>query len=517
MPHAAHKLEPDPSEIAPGRGIGHFVIQERIGRGGMGHVYKVRDKVLGRTLALKLLSPIHAMDSEQRERFDREIVTLARLNHPNVVPVYEAGAHEGCPFYVMELIEGEDLDRRVMRNGAFDEREAARIILQVAQGVSHMHERDVIHRDIKPANILLRKDGSAALTDFGLARGMKPERNLTQTGMAIGTPAYMSPEQAKGDVALIGPATDIYQLGATLYTLVTGLEPYKDVPAHKQMMAVVEGAGPAFGVGAVSAPLRAIIRKAMARNIRKRYLTVKAFADDIERFLAHEWVLARGRNPVGRALYWLRRYAAAVIVAAVGIVIITSVILVGLNDPGYGQEPRYGGKKTFRADAPAPELELLVHGATSTITTVGHTVTRDAAESQIEILAKPGTTAFGWGDYQAVVEVRDIEPAKAVVHCFVGGAPDTPQSGLRVTVGRGRFAVTDKGYELVNLPVDDGEGALRLTLNRRAESIELTLVRGNVTAGQAVLRDHFRPAANECAQGFGIVSEASRLTLGEVS
>src|SRR5262245_13529440 len=202
-----------------------YQIEGILGRGGMGVVYKARHLALKRVVALKMiLSGGHAGEGE-RQRFRSEAEAVARLQHANIVQVHEVGEHEGLPFAALEFVEGGTLAHRLKR-GPVSPREAAELVATLAGAMHLAHSRNIVHRDLKPANILLDASGSPKVTDFGLARRLDSDIGQTQTGTAVGTPSYMSPEQAAGETKHVGPAADVYALGAILYECLTGRPPF---------------------------------------------------------------------------------------------------------------------------------------------------------------------------------------------------------------------------------------------------------------------------------------------------
>ena len=205
-----------------------YELDREIGRGGMGVVYKSRDKRLKRTVAIKVLPPELAFRSEIRTRFLREAETAAQLSHPNIVPIYSVDEHDGIVYFVMAYVDGENLAVRLHREGALASDESRRILLEVANALSYAHEHGVVHRDIKPDNILIQSgDGHVMVTDFGIARATEgADARLTATGMAIGTPAYMSPEQSSGEREIDG-RSDLYSLGVVGYQMITGEPPFE--------------------------------------------------------------------------------------------------------------------------------------------------------------------------------------------------------------------------------------------------------------------------------------------------
>ncbi len=207
----------------------NYELDQEIGRGGMGIVYKARDRRLKRAVAIKVLPPELAFRSEIRTRFLREAETAAQLSHPNIVPIYSVDEHDGIVYFVMAFVDGENVAMRLNREGALPPDEVRRIMLEVGRALAYAHERHVVHRDIKPDNILIERGaGRVMVTDFGIARAITDgaDARLTATGMAIGTPAYMSPEQSMGDREIDG-RSDLYSLGVVGYQMLTGDLPFE--------------------------------------------------------------------------------------------------------------------------------------------------------------------------------------------------------------------------------------------------------------------------------------------------
>ncbi|HTU16930.1 MAG TPA: serine/threonine-protein kinase, partial [Gemmataceae bacterium] len=291
-----------------GAWFGDYELLQEIAHGGMGIVYKARQKKLHRIVALKMIRAGHWASVEEVQRFYLEAEATAQLDHPGIVPVYEFGEHEGQHFFSMGLVEGGSLATR-LRDGPLPQREAATLVQRVAQSVDYAHQQGIIHRDLKPANILLDKDGQPKVTDFGLAKNVRGDSHLTVTGQIVGTPSYMAPEQAIGRPEGVGPAADVYSLGATLYCLLTGRPPFQAASPMETLKQVLEQdpISPRQLNAAVSRDLETICLKCLQKEPDKRYASASALAEDLRRFLDNEPIQAR---PIGRielAWRWCRR------------------------------------------------------------------------------------------------------------------------------------------------------------------------------------------------------------------
>ena len=274
--------------------IGDYELIEEIGRGGMGVVFRARQISLNREVAIKMILRGRLASDLDLSRFLAEAAATARLVHPGIVPVYEVGDIDGRPFFSMQYIEGETLAQRSAR-GPLPQRAAARIIADVARAVQFAHEQGFVHRDLKPSNVLLARDGATLITDFGLAKEFNADVNLTGSGMLVGTPAYMSPEQAGGRKELLGPATDIYSLGAMLYFALTGRPPLvAESPVEMVMLVIEQEPSPPRALRPrLDRDLEMIVVRCLQKPIDLRYDTAGDLADDLEAFLADEVVAAR--------------------------------------------------------------------------------------------------------------------------------------------------------------------------------------------------------------------------------
>jgi predicted Ser/Thr protein kinase len=261
--------------------IGNYEILEEIGEGGMGIVYRARQEGLDRVVALKVLLSNLSRKAGFVERFMREAKNAAKLDHPNIVTIYEVGTDDDSYFFSMKFVEGEDL-ADILARGPIPLDRAVDIACQIADGLSHAHQIGVIHRDIKPANIIIDGSGRAVITDFGIARAAWEEK-LTVTGQSIGTIEYMSHEQFEGKSDL-DRRTDVYSLGATFYRMVTGVSPYPGDTTQEVMYKKVKGDYPAPSAVNPSLPLwvNGVVAKAMAQDRNKRYKSADEFADDLK-------------------------------------------------------------------------------------------------------------------------------------------------------------------------------------------------------------------------------------------
>ncbi len=281
---------------------------EVLGRGGMGVVYKARQRGLNRLVALKMiLSGSHASPAD-RARFRAEAEAVARLEHANIVRIYEVGEQAGRPFFSLELIEGGSLQQKLV-DQLLPLRDAALLMRRLAEAVHYAHSRGVVHRDLKPANILLTPAGQPKITDFGLAKCLEGDAQHTTTGAVVGTPAYMAPEQAEGRNADVGPAADIYSLGAICYDLLTGRPPFRGETAMQTLrIALTEEPVPPLQLRAkLPLDLQTICLKCLEKDPAKRYATAQHLADDLRRYLDGEPILARAISRPERAWRWCRR------------------------------------------------------------------------------------------------------------------------------------------------------------------------------------------------------------------
>jgi len=288
--------------------FGGYELLGEIGRGGMGVVCRARQLAINRVVALKML--LHGRFSEAAfiERFHIEAEAAAHLDHPNIVPIYEVGQHEGQPFYSMKLVEGQSLDRE-LSCGPMPPKRAAQLMATVARAVAFAHQHGVLHRDIKPHNILLDADGRPHLSDFGLAKLLNQESGLTVSAAVIGSPGFMAPEQAAGKTRQVTTAADVYGLGAVLYALLTGKPVFRaDTPLETVRQVIEqEPVRPRVLNPALDRDLETICLKCLQKEPAKRYASAQALADDLESWLRAEPIQARPVSAVERGWLWCRR------------------------------------------------------------------------------------------------------------------------------------------------------------------------------------------------------------------
>ena len=310
-----------PTEVTE---FGNYELLEELGRGGMGIVYKARQKDLNRIVALKTILGHQFASEEQVRRFYQEARAAGRLQHANIISIHEVGQHLGQHYFTMDYISGGSLanTRPGFLNQGTDRDyyQIASLIQQVVKAVDCLHSQEIVHRDLKPSNILIDDQGVAYVTDFGLAKVFASHQSgdereaPTQSGMIIGTPGYMSPEQAAGQLDEISTRSDIFSLGIILYELLTGVSPFKQQSPLESLVAVIEGEPPLPRILNVTipGPLELICLKCLEKDPADRYQTARELAEDLERFIAGDPVLAQPANLRQQFQRWFRRQPALV-------------------------------------------------------------------------------------------------------------------------------------------------------------------------------------------------------------
>lgn len=291
--------------LEPGKLFGKYELISEIARGGMGVVYRARDTVLNRVVAIKMILSGAMATTDERGRFQREAQLVANLDHPNVVPIHEVGEQDGLPYFTMRLIEGGSLADR--RSDHDDPQAAARLVAILARAIQFANEKGFIHCDLKPSNILMELDGAPRITDFGLARHASESSGMTASGAILGTPSYMAPEQASGRRQEISPATDVYGLGAILYELLTGRPPFHLPTKMETVLQAIYGEPipPRELRPDLPRELESICLKCLEKSPKDRYASAADLADDLTRYLQGEPVGSTGL--LQKVRRWTRR------------------------------------------------------------------------------------------------------------------------------------------------------------------------------------------------------------------
>jgi serine/threonine-protein kinase len=431
---------------------GRYRLDAQVGAGGMSTVYRAFDTLLERQVAIKLMHREIAQDSDQLERFRREARAVAQLNHPHVVGVIDAGEDEGMPYIVFEYVEGETLKDRIRRHGRLPIAEAVAYAIEIARALGAAHERQIVHRDVKPQNVLIDEEGSAKVTDFGIARSLT-EEGLTADGRVLGTTDYVSPEQALGHA--VTPQSDLYSLGIVLYEMLTG-----EVPFHgenqvsvamkhvREELPDVQSRRPE-----VSSALAAIVDRATEKDLGRRYATADELIADLEDVLPMETARsgrtsgevttvlrtlpasAQRRVPLRarRRARWLAAAALAAVVIAIAVVLF---VLAGRTERGTGSRnvkppsPGLQGVSLSQSGAKdfdplgdghehGQEAPFVVDGDPSTTWSTESYVGGDLGKAGVGVYvdAKPGVAA------RVAEVVTQTKGFRADVYAAPGGAP----------------------------------------------------------------------------------------------
>jgi WD40 repeat protein len=400
---------PLPDSGAPGRAVPGYEVLEELGRGGMGVVYKARDLRLRRVVALKMLLGGYFADREQRQRFCREAEAVARLQHPNIVQLFETGEFDADgqprPYFTLEFVDGGSLADR-LAGRPLPPGQAASWLEALARAVHHAHTQDIIHRDLKPSNVLLTGDGQPKVCDFGVAKVLSGSDHKTVSGMILGTAEYMAPEQADPKETP-GPAADVYALGVILYEMLAGRPPFKGTTALDTLTQVrTQEPVPVRGLQpSVPRDLETICLKCLAKEPHRRYATAAALAEDLRRYQAHEPIVARPTGTWERVILWGRRRPAVAALTAAAV----AALLLGAALAGW----QWRQAVTERTNAQQLAGELRVERDTAQALAAKLEVQRDAAEWQTyraEIAA--AASALQLHNVTAARRHLDAAPAK---------------------------------------------------------------------------------------------------------
>jgi len=305
------QAEPAPASVAPlgvVRYFGDYELLEEIGRGGMGVIYKARQVSLNRIVAVKMILAGQLAGEADIQRFRTEAEAAANLQHPNIVAIHEVGEHEGQHYFSMDYVEGQSLAEMV-REHPLPAKQSAAYLKAIAEAIHYAHQKGILHRDLKPSNVLIDRAGHPRITDFGLAKRVADDRGLTVSGQLLGTPSYMSPEQAAGKSRETGPRSDVYSLGALLYELLTGRPPFRAETPLETLRQVLDAEPAAPRLLNPTAPrdLETISLKCLEKDPRRRYASAQELGDELQRFLDGRPIDARPISAADRGWRWCRR------------------------------------------------------------------------------------------------------------------------------------------------------------------------------------------------------------------
>ncbi|MEN8715213.1 MAG: serine/threonine-protein kinase [Verrucomicrobiales bacterium] len=330
----------DPDAFTGSSDSDDFEVEKEIGRGGDGSFYLAFDKKVGRQVALKLIQSFQGRAGAGEQRFRAEMEAIASMDHPNIIPVYSNGELDGRLFYSMKFVSGGSLATRMEEFST--QAEVVVLMDKLARAIHHAHERGVLHRDIKPSNVLLDEEREPFISDFGLAKRSAQDSNLTLTGSIMGTPAYMSPEQARGDNSQVTTTSDIFSLGSIFFQLLTGRQAFEGDSPHVVLRKVIESEieFPNQSRLKVDRDLKTVCLKCLQKNPEKRYQSALAFAEDLGRWMRGEPVEARPITSLERGVRWVKRYALLVLALSIAVISLVTSTLVSVAHRKEAEEAR---------------------------------------------------------------------------------------------------------------------------------------------------------------------------------
>jgi TolB-like protein/predicted Ser/Thr protein kinase/Flp pilus assembly protein TadD len=394
--------------------FGDYALLEEIGRGGQGVVYRARQKSLNRTVALKVIGLGQWSTTPHLRRFRHEAEAAARLEHPQIVPIYEIGERDGSCYFSMKFVEGGQLDQ-IARREPMLTRRAAELLVKIARTVQFAHERGILHRDIKPGNILLDQNGEPHLTDFGLARLIEQESTVTNSFDVLGTPSYMAPEQAAGHVKKLSPAADVYSLGAVFYQMLTGQPPFAGGTTYETIRLVMETEprSPQLWNPKIDRDLATICLKCLEKDPQRRYSSALALAEDLERWLRHEPIRARPSGVFTRGKKWVRRNPTIAALAASLVALATAVGVIIWNSESARPTPSGIAVLPFE-NLGDKENAVFVDGLQDDI------LTKLAKVADLKVISRTSVM-----EYRGVRNAREIGRALRVSHLLEGSVRKT--------------------------------------------------------------------------------------------
>jgi tetratricopeptide (TPR) repeat protein len=411
------------------RRLGDYELVELIGEGGTGVVYRARQLSLDREVAVKVLAAGPWASGEFIERFQREAQNAARMQHPNIVAIYEVCSEEDLHFFSMQLMRGPSLAHEIRRQQRMPAQRAATLLRAVAEAVDYAHRLGVLHLDLKPGNVLLDENGDPHVADFGLARRIDDAIDFENAGMS-GTPSYMAPEQVRADARAIAATTDVWGLGAILHELVTGEPPFRAASVRSTLQLVEDGVlrRPRQAVPALPLDLEAIILRCLARDPAERYATARALADDLGRFVEGYAVHARRLNTAQRMLRWVRREPRlAGSVALIAASLVAGFVATGMQWRRAETNARHAHESAQRAEAArrflvavfeqaAPDRTrgkaFTAHELLASAETLLHDNTPADTATQVDLTGLIGNLYWDIGDYErSAAMLSQVAPA----------------------------------------------------------------------------------------------------------